>query len=286
MGTAPGFCFQLNECIVYFLPGVPYEMRRMFIDHVLPDLSSRFQDRLEPSIIRTLSTFGLTESGTAAALEDFLQKFPDIGLGYRAHFPEIQVKLTTRGRETQDIQNRLDQATSWAQKRLGGSIFSSTEQSMAEVVQNQLRSKSSTMAVAESCTGGLISHWLTDVAGSSDVFTLSAVTYANAAKERILAVKPQTLMEHGAVSEEVAREMAQGVRLAGGADFGLATTGIAGPSGGTETKPVGTVCIGLAGPKKIISRRLYFKFPSRNANKKMFAMSALDLLRRHMEDLL
>jgi nicotinamide-nucleotide amidase len=286
VGTAPGFCFQLNECILYFLPGVPHEMRRMFTDHVQPDLSRRFQDRLEPVFNRTLSLFGLTESGTADALKGFPREFPDIGLGYRAHFPEIQVKLSISGRVSLDIQNRLDQATHWVQECLGNSIFSCTEQSMAHVVQDMLRTRSATLAVAESCTGGLISHWLTDVAGSSDLFTLSAVTYANAAKERILGVHSRTLAEYGAVSEETAREMAQGVRMAGGADVGLSTTGIAGPSGGTETKPVGTVCIGLAGPEKTITKRLHFRFPSRNANKKIFAMSALDLLRRHLEELM
>ncbi|MFP4258062.1 MAG: competence/damage-inducible protein A [Desulfovermiculus sp.] len=284
IGTAPGFCLKLNQCILYFLPGVPSEMRRMYTECVEPDLKERFTTRLTPAITRTLSAFGLTESGTATALQDFHSEFGDISLGFRAHFPEIQIRLSLSGREKQEVNKHLDQALAWVHKQLGKAVFSYTEQTMAEVIQDLLRAKSATLAVAESCTGGLISHWLTEVAGSSDVFTLSAVTYANTAKERILAVKPQTLAEHGAVSEEVAREMAQGVRLAGGADLGLATTGIAGPSGGSEAKPVGTICIGLAGPEKTTSRRLHFQFPSRTANKKIFAMSALDLLRRHLED--
>ncbi|MFO7802200.1 MAG: competence/damage-inducible protein A [Desulfovermiculus sp.] len=283
VGTAPGFCCRFNASRLYFLPGVPWEMRRMYTDCVQPDLCSRFQDRLKPTITRTLSTFGRTESGTADALQDFGHQFPDIDLGFRAHFPEIQVKLTVSG-QNRDVHNVLDRATAWVRDRLGDSVFSCRQQHMAEVVQELLGKRFCTLAVAESCTGGLISHWLTEVAGSSDVFTLSAVTYANAAKERILGVKPQTLAEHGAVSEPVAREMAQGVRQAGGSDFGLATTGIAGPSGGSEDKPVGTLCIGLAGPTKITAQRLSFSFPSRNANKKMFAMSALDLLRRHLKD--
>lgn len=282
IGTAPGFCFEHNECILYFLPGVPSEMRRMYSECVEPDLQDKFKTRLKPAITRTLSAFGLTESGTATALQDFPREFPDLGLGFRAHFPEIQIKLSLSGRERLDVQNRLDQAAAWVHKQLGKAVFSHSEQSMAEVIQDLLRAKSATLAVAESCTGGLISHWLTEVAGSSDVFTLSAVTYANAAKERILAVQSQTLAEYGAVSEPVAREMAQGMRLAGGADFGLATTGIAGPSGGSDVKPVGTVCIGLAGPEKTTSRRLHFRFPSRTANKKMFAMAALDVLRLHL----
>lgn len=282
IGTAPGFSFELNSCIFYFLPGVPAEMRRMFSELVLPDLGRRFQDRLEPIITRTLSTFGLTESGAATALQDLPRELPDIDLGFRAHFPEIQIKLTACGHD-KDIHDLLDQATTWIQARIGNAVFSHTEQSMAEVIQDLLRARSSTLAVAESCTGGLISHWLTEVSGSSDVFTLSAVTYANAAKERILGVRAQTLADHGAVSQEVAGEMAQGVRQIGGSDFGLATTGIAGPTGGTEAKPVGTVCIGLAGPGQTTAHRFHFRFPSRSANKKMFAMCALDLLRRHLE---
>lgn len=283
VGTAPGFCCRLNASRLYFLPGVPWEMRRMYTDCVQPDLSSCFQDRLRPTITRTLSTFGRTESATADALQDFNHQFPDLDLGFRAHFPEIQVKLTVSG-QGREVHNVLDRATTWVRDRLGESVFSCSEQHMAEVVQELLGNRFCTLAVAESCTGGLISHWLTEVPGSSDVFTLSAVTYANAAKERILGVNPQTLAEHGAVSEPVAREMAQGVRQAGGSDLGLATTGIAGPSGGSEAKPVGTLCIGLAGPTKITAHRLHFRFPSRNANKKIFAMSALDLLRRHLKN--
>jgi nicotinamide-nucleotide amidase len=248
---------------------------------VQPDLARRFQTRLKPIITHTLSIFGWTESGTAEALQDFSHTFPDLGLGFRAHFPEIQVKITAWAGKA-DGPGQLNSAVNWVENILGDAVFSRTEQPMAEVVLELLRRRSSTLAVAESCTGGLISHWLTEVAGSSDVFTLSAVTYANAAKEKILEVSPQSLTDHGAVSEEVAREMALGVRKAGNADFGLATTGIAGPSGGSRDKPVGTICVGLSSPEQTLARRFHFRFPSRNANKKMFAMSALDFLRRHL----
>jgi len=136
-----------------------------------------------------------------------------------------------------------------------------------------------TLAVAESCTGGLIGHRLTNVSGSSDYFLLSAVTYANSAKQRVLGVPAEILETHGAVHEQTARAMARGVRELAGATYGLATTGIAGPSGGTREKPVGTVCIGLATPAETVAQRYNFFFDSRQAHKSMFAAAALDMLR-------
>jgi nicotinamide-nucleotide amidase len=281
LGTAPGFSCVRTGCILYFLPGVPQEMRRMYTETVQPDLVRRFQDRLEPSSTRTLSAFGVSESGAASALQDLGREFPDLTLGFRVHFPEVQIKLTARG-EDRETQPLLARAASWVQARIGECIFSTTGQPIARVVQDLLRSRLSTLAVAESCTGGLISHWLTEIPGSSDIFPLSAVTYANQAKTRVLGVAEETLQRHGAVSDEVAKEMALGVRLAGRAGFGLATTGIAGPAGGSEAKPVGTVCIGLSDPDQTIARRFQFSYPSREANKKIFAMAALDLLRRRL----
>jgi len=136
--------------------------------------------------------------------------------------------------------------------------------------------------VAESCTGGLISHMLTDVPGSSDYFLFSGVTYSNQAKESVLGVTPATLSRHGAVHEQTAMEMARGARKITGATYGLSTSGIAGPDGGTREKPVGTVCIGLASPQSVVGHRFIFSNFSRTMNKQIFAMTALDLLRRHL----
>ena len=145
-----------------------------------------------------------------------------------------------------------------------------------------MMARQATLSVAESCTGGLIGNWLTNSPGSSNYFKLSAVTYHNQAKIDLLGVAEKTLIDCGAVSEETAREMAEGTRHAGKSTFGLATTGIAGPDGGTNEKPVGTICIALATPEKTISRRLQFNFGRRLMTKRIFAMAALDTLRREL----
>jgi len=151
---------------------------------------------------------------------------------------------------------------------------------MPQVVGNLLSDRRATLAVAESCTGGLIGDMLTDVAGSSDYFLLSAVTYANQAKINVLGVSAHTLEKHGAVSEQTAVEMARGAQRIVNAAYGLATSGIAGPGGGTDGKPVGTVCIGLATPVSVIGHQFDFSGHDRRTNKQIFALTALDLLRK------
>jgi nicotinamide-nucleotide amidase len=154
--------------------------------------------------------------------------------------------------------------------------------SMQHVVGELLKRKSATLAVAESCTGGQIANFLTDVSGSSDYFLFSGVTYSNDAKVKVLGVSPEILQNYGAVHEETAKAMAEGAKRISGADYAISTSGIAGPSGGTEDKPVGTVCIGLATPSAVTGRRLYFPFGRRSMNKSIFAMAALDILRREL----
>ena len=154
--------------------------------------------------------------------------------------------------------------------------------SIVQEVGRLLTQQKKTLAVAESCTGGLISNMVTDVAGSSDYFLFSGVTYSNEAKMNILNVRKKTIMDHGAVHEKTAVEMAQGARDKAGADFAISTTGIAGPSGGTKEKPVGMVCIGLAGPSFSTAKTYRFAFDDRLKNKKIFAATAMELLRRHL----
>jgi len=162
---------------------------------------------------------------------------------------------------------------------------------MEAVIGKLLKEKNATLSVAESCTGGLISHRLTDVvshrltdvAGSSDYFLFSGVTYSNEAKIKVLGVSPDTLRQYGAVHEETAKEMALGVKRLTGSTYGLSTSGIAGPGGGTKEKPVGTVCIGLATPREVIARRFHFSFGIREMNKTIFAVTAMELLRRELK---
>jgi nicotinamide-nucleotide amidase len=285
VGTAPGFSLVIGRCRFFFLPGVPFEMRRMLSDEVLPRVSALQGGIREHRRIHTLSCFGLTESLTGERLTGLDRACPGVRLGLRAKFPEIQVKLYAGGRDEAEVQTRLRQAEQWSRERLGDIVFSGSEESMAEAVGRLLRGHGATLALAESCTGGLIAHWLTEVAGSSDYFLFSAVTYSNASKARLLGVAEETLQRCGAVAEETAREMAAGARRVAGATYGLATSGIAGPSGGTPDKPVGTVCIGLAGESRSLAWRFQYTYDRRSMTKQMFAMKALDLLRRELRGL-
>jgi len=282
IGSAPGFHLLIGKCRCFFVPGVPLEMKRMLQESVLPTIESLLGSGERPiRMVTTLSSFGYGESMTAEKLTGFEAAFPDIRLGYRAKFPEVQIKLYLEGTDRLRLEARSLEAAGWVKERLDGRVFSDRGESMPEVIGRLLVERGATLAVAESCTGGLISHWITNVAGSSRYFLSAAVTYANEAKTRLLGVSPDLLLRHGAVSEPVVREMAEGVLRMSGADYGLATSGIAGPDGGTPEKPVGLIWIGVSTSKNGTSARSFqFRYANREANKQMFAMTALEMLRR------
>lgn len=315
-GTAPGFCFLLHQCWFYCMPGVPSEMKQMMETRVVPHIVKTFA--LKTSLhIRRLTVFGLHESKVGALLDGFDDRFPGIRLGFRASFPTIEVKLVydaaragnidgksmiksmvtddasmdTGSRNPDTINTPIKEpqayitgAGQWVEDQLKNKVVSFTGLSLEAEVGRLLTRRGQTLSVAESCTGGLISHLITEVPGSSDYFLLSAVTYANTAKIKILNVNPKTLETHGAVHETTALEMASGARQISGSDWAVSTTGIAGPGGGPTQKTVGTVCIGLAGPGVAISQTYTFRFDDRSKNKKMFAAMALETLRRHLTD--
>jgi len=281
-GTAPGFRLQIGRCLFFFLPGVPDEMRRMLSDSVLPQLIERMGNQRRFYLTRTLSTFGLTESRTFEQLAGLEDVFPLISLGMQVKFPAVQVKLYANGRNERQLNDDLEAAVRWVIEKLGAHVFSRQGDPMEKVIGHLLKKAKTTLAVAESCTGGLIADRLTNVSGSSDYFVFSGVTYSNQAKIDILGVPEETISTHGAVHEETAMQMALGARSVSGAGYGLATSGIAGPTGGTAEKPVGTVCIGLATPKEAVGHRFHFWFGNRIMNKQMFAMAALDVLRREL----
>ncbi len=280
VGTAPGFSMQIEKCRFFFVPGVPYEMKQMIEHQVLPKIEQMIGGQRQYSMLRTLSTFGLPESMVGEKIEGLADAFPEITPGLRAKFPEIQVKLYLRTDDEKKGRKMLDAADQWVARRLGIHLFSHEGLTLAETVGRMLLERQATLSLAESCTGGLIGNWITNTAGSSDYFRLSAVTYDNQAKIDLLGVSEATLTRNGAVHETIAGEMARGARRAGRSTFGLATTGIAGPGGGSEEKPVGTVCVGLATPDEILTRRFHFSFGRRLMNKRIFAMAALDMLRR------
>jgi nicotinamide-nucleotide amidase len=283
VGSAPGFVLKIDQCSFFFVPGVPFEMKRMLSDEVLPRIKKLGGRTGELSLVKTLSTFGLAESVIGELLTGLPDEFPEITLGFRSKFPEIQVKLYIRGKDEPSLRKILEEASHWILGKLGEHIFSMDGISMQAVVGGLLTEKQATLAVAESCTGGLISHLLTNVPGSSGYFLFSGVTYSNHAKTKVLGVSTEILQQYGAVHEETVKKMAQGVRDVAGATYGLATSGIAGPEGGTDEKPVGTVCIGLATPHDVKGFGFVFPFNTRLMNKRIFAMKALDLLRRELQ---
>ncbi len=282
VGTAPGFHLRIERCDFFFLPCVPFEMRRMLADQVIARIKKLQGPDAGIRRVKTLSTFGLTESATGEHLAGFDQRFPQIKLGFRAKFPEIQVKFYAHGIDEEGLRAELEEAARWVHRKLGDKVISDTGESMEKVVGNLLRQKNALVAIAESCTGGLIADLLTNVPGSSDYFVFSAVTYSNQLKMKILDVTARTLDRYGAVSEQTAKEMARGVQQVSGATYGLSVSGIAGPGGATEDKPVGTVCIGLADADSVNGYRFNFTFDNRWMNKRVFATAALDLLRRQL----
>jgi len=282
VGTAPGFILQIQGCTFFFLPGVPHEMRRMILEKVLPKVNELQGNTRVAYQTRTVSTFGLAEAATGEQLTEFPEAFHQIKIGLQAKFPEIHIRLYGQGKDGTRLGRDLDRAVQWIRDRLGIYLLSVEGYPMEKVVGDLLTAKKATLAVAESCTGGLIAHRLTEIPGSSKYFMLSSVTYSNSTKTRVLGVSEDTLARHGAVHESTVQEMASGAREIAGATYGLSTSGIAGPDGGTEDKPVGTVCIGLATPEGVEGFRYRFNFGRRSMNKEIFAVSALDILRRKL----
>lgn len=245
VGTAPGFGVRVGECMAYFLPGVPREMKKMFEEQVVPRVRALASNNLFQIRMRT---FGLPESITGEKLAGVEEAFPGVTIGYRAHFPEIEVKVLARAASHSAARDVCEKATAEVRARLGSHVFGDAEDTFAGVVGRALRTRSWTLAIAESCTGGLVGHMLTREPGASDFLVLDAVTYANSSKSNVLGVEEETIRWHGAVSSEVAAAMALGAKRVSGADVALALTGVAGPAGGSEQKPVGTVFIAVARP--------------------------------------
>jgi nicotinamide-nucleotide amidase len=272
-GTAPGFIVTLGGAEVICLPGVPVELKGICEDAVLPRLAARVGERAAARIVKL---FGVPESHADQRMRPVMDAHPDVKFGYRAHWPEIHVKWRVAG---DDREARADAILREVRELFGDAIWA--EEPKAEIpalVVARLAERGEKVSIAESCTGGLASQLLTSVSGSSSVFDLGLVAYANTRKTDLLGVPPEVLQEHGAVSEPVARIMAEGARVQGHATWGIGITGIAGPSGGTDEKPVGTVHLALAGPGG--TQHLARRYPGdRERVRRMAAFDALNLLR-------
>jgi nicotinamide-nucleotide amidase len=287
IGTAPGFMLDVPSpspaeppTQLFFMPGVPRELYRMLDDEVVPRISARL-GRGRVVRARLLRTFGIGESNLDRMLADLAQGDPDAVLGFRTQFPDNLVRILVRAADERSAEARLDALEREVRARLGDLVVAAGEQKLEEVVAALLRERKRTIAVAESLTGGLIASRLTDVPGSSAYLLEGVVAYANDAKVRALGVSSESLARHGAVSEPVARQMAEGVRRNAGADVGLATTGVAGPDGGSAEKPVGTLWLALADGAGTIAHR-YQLMTDRARNKELASQLALDWIRRRL----
>lgn len=247
VGTAPGFIFTKGGKTVIALPGVPAEMRAMAEQTVFPYLAQRAEAEGASTIVtRVLRLAGLGESQAEAEIKDLIQAQSNPTIAPYAKTMEVHLRLAAKAATREEALALIAPVEEAIRERLGEHVYGADDESLEVRVGQLLRQAGQTLAVAESCTGGLIGHRLTNIPGSSDYLLASLVTYANAAKERFLDVPATVLKTHGAVSRETAHAMAEGVKEACGADYGLSVTGIAGPAGGTEEKPVGLVCVGLA----------------------------------------
>lgn len=255
IGTAPGFMVTLRGAQAFFMPGVPREMKRMFEDEVVPRIRE-----LAPNDSHQIRyrTFGLPESVVGEKLAGIEAAFSGVTIGYRAHFPEIEVKILARSADRASAVDLAERAAAEVRARLGDVIYGTGEDTFAGIVGRALRTRGWSLAIAESCTGGLVGHLLTREPGASDFLLLDAVTYANSAKQAVLGVDEDALRGHGAVSTEVATRMADGARRVSGADVALAITGIAGPTGGSDTKPVGLVYLAVSTPKGTVVKEQRF----------------------------
>jgi len=278
-GTAPGMFIEHQETAIVLLPGPPREMRPMFENHVSPKLSGRVGSfRVMRRLLRVA---GLGESAVDEKIAPIYMQYDNPQTTILFNQSEIEIHLTARGRTEAEADALLDRLSGQIEERLGNAVFSFAGETMEEVVGLKLSVGGYTVSVAESCTGGLIAQRLTDVPGSSKYFIEGVVAYANDAKTRDLDVEPILLLEHGSVSAPVAEAMAEGIRNRAGTDFGLSVTGIAGPGGGTEEKPVGLVYIALADEVKTEHRKLQLP-GDRNLIRWRASQAALDLLRRRL----
>jgi nicotinamide-nucleotide amidase len=277
-GSAPGLYLaaNLNGSIaphLFLLPGPPRELQPMFTETVVP-LLRRIVRQDEIFACRTYRIVGMGESYVEEAVGEELLAISGLELGYCARMGEVDLRVI-------GSTWIVEQADAVVQRKLAASILSTSGENLETVIVRLLTAKSATLAIAESCTGGFLAHRITNVPGASAVFLSGYITYSNEAKSAALAVDPATISEHGAVSEPVARAMAEGARAKSGATFALATTGIAGPGGGSEAKPVGTAYIALAGGGETVVRHLFF--PSdRETFKQLATQMALNLLRERL----
>ncbi|MCC6239848.1 MAG: competence/damage-inducible protein A [Phycisphaerales bacterium] len=278
-GTAAGIDATIGACHIMVMPGVPREMEVMFQRDIAPRLAQLSHGAVILS--RTLHTFGVGESRVAEMLGDLMRRDRNPSVGTTVSQGIVSLRINSRFQQRIQAQQALDETEQQCRAQLGDLIYGADGQPLAEVLGMMLIQRRATVAVAESCTGGMLADYLTEYSGASAYFKYGWVTYANEAKISQLGVSPQVLEDHGAVSEPVVAQMARGARERSGADYALSISGIAGPTGATADKPVGTVCIGLAHDQAVQTHTFHFS-GERHTVRDRSAKMAMTLLRFHL----
>lgn len=279
-GTAPGLLFEQGDKRVYALPGVPLEAEHLLETWLVPALEPMGQGKMEHRILKTTGVPESTlweEIGPVAPFEKFVKV---------ASLPShlgVRIRFTATGKDSRETADKLDAAEQLLRQKIDHRIFAVDDETLEGNIGDLLKKNQKTLAVAESCTGGLLGHRLTNISGSSDYFLEGAVTYSNEAKQARLGVDAELIEAHGAVSPEVAAAMAEGIRERAASDFGVGVTGIAGPTGGTAHKPVGLTFIAVTGPRGTRCEKFIFS-QDRIRNKERAAQAALNLLRLYLQN--
>ena len=281
-GTAPCMWLEKKGVAFVFMPGVPFEMKGIFTDELLPRIKERFQ--AIPYEKRVIMTTGIGESFLADKIKDWEDALPEfLSLAYLPQYGMVRLRLSGRHEDAQMLHETLDHEVAKLVSLISEYIFAMQDQPIERTVFDIIKNKGVTFASAESCTGGNIAHVITLIPGSSEVFKGTAVTYATPMKTKVLSVPAEMIEKCGVVSQEVVESMATGVRNLMEADFGVATTGVAGPSGGTEENPVGTVWIGVASAKGVVSKCFNFGKDRENVINRA-TIAAYEMLRQQITD--
>lgn len=276
-GTAPGMWFEQDGKVLISMPGVPFEMKALVKDEILPRLRKHFA--LDANVHRTIITFGLAESILADTIASWEEALPPyLHLAYLPSALCIRLRLSAYEIDRQKAEQEIESQIEKLSKVIPHYIIGSEDDSLESVTGTLLKTRGETLATAESCTGGNIAHRFTAMPGASEYFKGGVVAYSNEVKMALLGVDPESLNRYGAVSQSVAEQMAEGVRRATGATYGISTTGIAGPTGGTPEKPVGTVWMAVATPNGVFSRRMVFG-SVRSQNIERASSNCINLLR-------
>lgn len=277
LGTAPGMWFERNGKVFVSMPGVPHEMKKMMVATIIPKLQEIFQT--EVIFHKLIKTVGIGESWLSEKIKDWEHSLPEhIKLAYLPSIGQVKLRLTATGEDKEQLKQEVNAQIEKLKEYAGKYIFGYDQDQIEEVVGRLLKEQGKTIALAESCSGGYVTHLITSVAGSSQYYQGSVVPYHNDLKIKVLGVEKSTIEAHGAVSEETVTEMSNNVRKLFDADIGIATSGIAGPDGGTPDKPVGTVWIAFADGEQTITKKLQLT-KDRNINIKATAVAILNLVR-------